>query len=74
MSIISLKLIGSECEIRTHGPFTVVGFQDQCIKPLCQLAKTKVLKGELKYFEEPISSSKRDRILVIVKQLSYPII
>lgn len=35
----SLELTGSGCEIRTHGPITVAGFQDQCNQPLCQPAK-----------------------------------
>ena len=28
--------LGGRCEIRTHEPFLVDGFQDRCIKPLCQ--------------------------------------
>ncbi len=29
---------GGECEIRTHGPFLIGGFQVRWIKPLSQLA------------------------------------
>ena len=29
---------GGKCEIRTHGSFRSAGFQDQCIRPLCQLS------------------------------------
>ena len=28
--------LGGRCEIRTHEPFLVDGFQDRCINPLCQ--------------------------------------
>ena len=32
------------CEIRTHGTLvTFSGFQDQCIKPLCQISKVDLI-------------------------------
>lgn len=39
----SLKVIGSGSGIRTHGPVTASGFQDQCNRPLCHPAKKRLV-------------------------------